>query len=820
MGSRKSKRKRKSSGSRQTPSRASSKLGRKEGRSRGFWLSRHPRFAMIAVFGAILVVAGVSWYFVRSYSRIEGIRNVLIVSIDTCRADHLSCYGYSRKTTPNIDSLAGDGVLFKSTVTPVPITLPAHCSMLTGTYPPIHGVRLFANKLDDATATLAGIMKSAGYQTAAFIGAFPLESQFGLDRGFETYDDQFPEGRRGGFGNERTAEEVNRPAMKWLETHRDKPFFLFLHYFDAHFPYEPPAPFATDFADDPYAGEIAYVDRCIGQVIDKLKKTGMYDNTLIIITGDHGEGLGDHNELQHGFLIYQSTLEVPLIVRVPKGGVRNIRVDGHVSLVDIVPTVLSLVGLEAPQQVQGIDLRDCLEGSSVPQRKQPIYVESLYPELMNCGALFGAIDGTWKYILAPRPELYDLSLGAEEKVDIISKQPHTAMRLQASLDKMIAGMESASSHKGGDSFDEDSMRRLRSLGYVGGAGQAVSTSEDGANDPKDFVEIFGKIQSAEYLVTSNRFAEAKKECLELISMSPKLYEPRMLLATIDLAAGRVSDAKYQLSAARSILKELIDNPELPPSAAKKYSKAIMTCHTKFGLAYISQGKLDEAVVELKSALHIDPEFFWTVSRLGLVMERLGKLDEAITYYQKALKIEPNNTEICSHLGMILDRRGRVDEAITYYCKALTLQPKLPTIHNDLGRALARRGQFDDAVVHYRKSLQIQPELTSAMNNLAWILATCPKDSIRNGPEAVELAKQVVSHSGKRDPATLDTLAAAYAEAKQFPQAVATAKEAIALAKSAGNTALAKRIESRLELYLAGKAYRESLPEKSPLTAEK
>ncbi len=290
------------------------------------------RASLVAVVLAAALVVWAGWHFLRrrpqeaagqgnppaaaagGHAGINGIRNVLLVSIDTCRADHLGCYGYKRPTTPNIDAVAQDGTIFKMALTPVPVTTPAHSSMFTGTYPPTHGVRLNTyDRLADSNVTLAKLLRDAGYQTAAFVGGFPLDSRFGLNQGFDTYDGRFTEKNL----SKRAAEDVSRPALAWLEDHGKQPFFLFLHYYDAHYPYEPHPADTAPYADDPYAGEIAYIDHCIGRVLDRLRARGLYDNTLVIITGDHGEGLGEHGETAHGFFIYQSTLRVPLVIRAP-----------------------------------------------------------------------------------------------------------------------------------------------------------------------------------------------------------------------------------------------------------------------------------------------------------------------------------------------------------------------------------------------------------------------------------------------------------------------------------------------------------------------
>ena len=260
---------------------------------------------LISFIITILILSSITLFFTKNQSP-PTIRNILLISIDTCRADHLSCYGHKKNTTPNIDSIAKTGIRFENAITPVPQTLPSHSSMLTGTTPLYHGVHdNNGYKLSHSNITLAQILKNKGFTTAAFISAFVLDSQFGLSQGFGTYNDRFEEELNSNGIVERRAEETSSLAMKWLDDHKAEPFFLFLHYFDPHMKYDPPEPFALEFSDNLYAGEIAYTDHWIGKVLDKLKETGLYDSTLIIITSDHGEMLGEHREVTHAYYIYQ-----------------------------------------------------------------------------------------------------------------------------------------------------------------------------------------------------------------------------------------------------------------------------------------------------------------------------------------------------------------------------------------------------------------------------------------------------------------------------------------------------------------------------------
>ena len=269
--------------------------------------------------GLLLIAVGLTWLLTQPDIAVENIQNVVLISIDTCRADYLSCYGYLHKTTPNIDAIANNSIIFENVISPVPLTLPAHASMLTGTIPPYHGIHdNFNYWLGPSNITLAETLKDNGFTTAAIISAFVMDSQFGLNQGFDIYYDRFDRQANQPEDSERPGRKTSLLAQKWLEQNKDQRFFLFLHYYDPHTKYEPPEPFASTFADNLYAGEIAYTDYCIAQVIQKLKDLGLFDSTLLIITGDHGEMLGEHREQEHGYFIYQSAIKVPLIFKLPQ----------------------------------------------------------------------------------------------------------------------------------------------------------------------------------------------------------------------------------------------------------------------------------------------------------------------------------------------------------------------------------------------------------------------------------------------------------------------------------------------------------------------
>ncbi len=626
--------------------------------------------------------------------------NVLLISIDTCRADHLSCYGYHRKTTPNIDAIAGEGVLFANVITPVTNTLPAHCSMLTGTNPPYHGVHDNYNyQLPDSNVTLAETLRNQGYVTGGFVSSFVLDSQFGLDQGFDTYDDDVDAGSRPApVLSERRAEAVNRPAIKWLEEHAADRFFLFLHYYDPHAPYEPPQPFATEFSDDLYAGEIAYVDRQIGEVVAKLKHLGLYDSTLIVITADHGEGLGDHSEDSHGFFVYHSTTKVPLIVTAPNHRMAR-RIDEPVALIDIVPTILGHLGIPAPSGVYGHDLSGCLTGKAHPKERH-IYSESLVPTKYGCNPLFGVQTAREKYIESLRPELYDLVSDPGETVNIVKEQPQRVSSLRQRLRDLIAQQLRTQEDEATLALDDESVRRLGSLGYVGGPVRETFDFDSGDEDPKDFVRIFEKLMLMTGHFYSGNYQMVRTLCDEILALRPDVPAAHLYLGKITPENRLQKKAQHYSEALR-----------LDPRSAE--------VHFELGNLRARQGMFDEAARHFREAKRLAAHEGEEDQHLRSAFARIGKVD-------------PNLFNAQFHLADTLNVQRKVDEAIEAYREALRLEPlsmapqELHNIkaigHFRLGDLLYTKGMYDEAVESYREGLKLNPDSTPAQRALERALA--------------------------------------------------------------------------------------------------
>jgi arylsulfatase A-like enzyme/tetratricopeptide (TPR) repeat protein len=730
-----------------------------------------------------------------SSTRNDAIRNVLLISIDTCRSDRLSCYGYKRTTTPNIDAVARDGALFKMALTPVPLTTPAHSSMFTGTYPPTHGVHL--NTYDHlaplspdgktGNVTLATILRQAGYQTAAFVAAFPLDSRFGLNQGFDTYDGSFStestEGERGIFSH-RDGEQVNRPALSWLEKHAKQPFFMFLHYYDTHHPYKPHAPCTLLYADDPYAGEIAYVDICIGQVLDRLRGLGLYDNTLLIITGDHGEALGEHGEKTHSYFIYQGTLHVPLVIRAP-GCSKGIHFAGNVSLVDIVPTVLDSLGLNAPARVEGVSLRKVLEGTGLPSpfgsgaggegvlqpsSPQPVYAESLFPATFGCSPLHGIVEGPWKYILAPRQELYDLAHDPGETTNLAAQQPQVAGRLRAQLVEMLKNSDMAAPGRSKQPVDPEAVKRLESLGYVGGGvAPPLSALDTTREDPKEFLPIFSRfMHGRDLFYHGHHNPEARKELMDIAALRPAIIEPHKLLAEIDMEEHQPAEAAEQCSKLLGILGESKGPGKQLPGATEELADA----HSKLGLALQEMGKTPEAIGHFEEALRIKPDFVEPHLALGLALRQTGKLPEAIAQVEQALRIDPNAAKGHLNLGVSLQQAGRLTEAIGHFDQSLRIKPDFAEPHLALALTLRQMGKLPEAISEFEQFLRMKPDNAEAHVGLSLTLQQAGKL-----PEAIaqcEEAQRIEPNNAQ----WLVSLGLVLQQAGKLPEAIAQYEKAL------------------------------------------
>lgn len=726
---------------------------------------------VILFLAALLIAGAATWCFFFAPQKPE-IRHVLLISIDTCRSDHLGCYGYPLETTANIDAIAEKGIVFENAISPLPYTLPAHCTMLTGTIPPFHGVLDNSDyRLSEANVTLAQLLKEKGFSTAAFVSSFVLDARFGLGQGFDLYDDDFEETSTTIGVNQCRGDETTRDAVEWLDNHQDEKSFIFLHYFDPHFTYEPPEPFSSRFKNVPrlehvsmrfkqvlfdgYAGEIAYTDHCIGQVIDKLKQLDLYDSTLIIITSDHGEMLGQHGEGTHGYFVYQPAIKVPLIFKLP-GISTPQRIAGSVGLVDIVPTVCSMLGIELPTPIQGQDLSPCFRGEPLPYPDRYLFCQSLEPTKYNANSLLGVVTDRYKYIRTTRPELYDLVNDPDELNNIATQQPDRLQNMEQALRHIL---EESTRHKenGKAGLDEETRQRLESLGYVSGTVKEDFDFGGGGEDPKDLIEYYELSVQAGFFIYKKQYALAESQCRELISQRPSFYRPYFNLAKIAMKLDKFTEAV-------SHLEKVI---ELKPDHAYAYEG--------LASAYEAQGQFDQAVIGYSKALELKPDYVEAYYKLALCSYELGNFHDPEEYAN----------------GALLNHPSYVNAAIK------------------LAEKLLEKQQIRLAYERYVRVLELENDSVTVLNALAWIQASCDIEGLANPEKALTRALRACELADFGIAEVVDTLAVAYAAAGRFPEAIKTAQKAIHIAQSAGNTALAQRIRNRLELYQAEKPYRDA-----------
>jgi arylsulfatase A-like enzyme/Flp pilus assembly protein TadD len=649
--------------------------------------------------GLLLITIAIAWFLTQSDTAVKNIQNVVLISIDTCRAEYLTCYGYPRKTTPNIDAIADNSIIFENVISPVPLTLPAHASMLTGTIPPYHGVHdNFNYWLSDSNITLAETLKVNGFTTAAIISAFVMDSQFGLNQGFDIYYDRFDRKVNQPEDSERPGWQTSFLAENWLNQHKDQRFFLFLHYYDPHTKYEPPEPFTSKFADNLYAGEIAYTDYCIAQVIQKLKDLGLFDSTLLIITGDHGEMLGEHREQEHGYFIYQSAIKVPLIFKLPQQR-KSKNIKDTVSLIDIFPTICSLLNIQPPQNVQGKDLTTCFSGKHKPAEQRYIYCESLTPTKYLCNPLLGMISKDWKYIQTTRPELYDTNKDTAESINLIEKHPHRARILQDQLKQILEQSIPDADSDSKAPMDEKTRKRLESLGYVAAAVSEDFQFDQSKDDPKDLIDIHLDNLNINDLIAQRKFVEAKIQCEKLVSQRPDFHEVYRSLGRIAFEQGdRERSAAY-------VLKSL----ELNPNQAD--------LHTNVAVTLTELNKLDQAIEHFNKSLRLNPNQTGIHFGIANIFEKQGKLEQAAGIYRKVLQSKPNMAPAHNNLGKILLLQGKYEQAAAHCIKALQINPQLPEAYYNLGNTRFQQANYQQAIASYQKALSLRPNWPEVQRNL-------------------------------------------------------------------------------------------------------
>ena len=661
---------------------------------------------------------------------------VILVSVDTLRADHLGCYGYKGLQTPNIDELTKGGTLFSQVSSQVPLTLPSHASMLTSTQPFSNGIEDNGTPLTPGAVTLASALKARGYRTAAFVGGFVLDRRFGLGQGFDVYDSPFNlrrQGRSDPSDVKRPGGEVVQETVNWLDANGQGPFFIFLHLYDVHAPYELPPPYKLRPFPAGYDDALAYEDKVLGRFSSYLKYQGLFEQCLIVFTSDHGESLWEHGESTHGYFIYQSTLRVPLIIHWPTCAQKFLpHADDPVSLLDVAPTILQFLSIPRPVEFQGRGLADVLSGKSAGDPKE-IYSESVYARNhFGCSSLKSLRLGQFKYVDAPKPEFYDLSKDPAEQHNLYLQQQSVALSYRQRLRALSSRFQTSPAAKM-QALSPEVATALNSLGYVAVSSVNASKVESGA-DPKDRITDFETNRRAIDLSSSGRLTEADTLLERLSSKYPDIPDLRISLAVNQRRMGEKREAienfrkvlkldplnvrahfdlavsHYEMGQLEEAQKEL----QATLAIAPYYNRAAEL----LGAVLLQEGNTAGAYSHFKKMLAVDADNYVANYQLGTLAAQEGKWDEGEHYLTAAVKADPGSAEAYNGLGVVYLMSGKLEKARSTLTEAIRLEPKLAETHFNLGLVYRQQNKTDEAAREFRSALAADPQFRKAREALS------------------------------------------------------------------------------------------------------
>jgi arylsulfatase A-like enzyme/Tfp pilus assembly protein PilF len=660
--------------------------------------------------------------------------NVVLIIVDTLRQDHLGCYGYDAVETPNIDALAGEGIRFENAVSNVPITLPSVSSILTSLTPLEHGVHYSEGfRLPDDVTTLAEVMSANGFNTAAFIGSVLIDSVFAVNQGFGFFDNDFPErfdlyrsslrplelvfGR-----SQRRAEDVTNAAVEWLEDNKKEPFFIMLHYFDPHIPYDPPPPFVPEVEAEKYDdllihqtkyydAEIVYTDHQIGLFLEKLEKWGLENNTLVILTSDNGEGLGEKDEDNHGIFLYESTVSVPLILGGATGLEGGKVLPGQVQLLDIFPTVLDIMAIETPAGISGRSLIPLIENRA-DTTSSPVYIETCANRIERGWSVLKAIrTNDWKYVKAPEPELYSLKEDPGETDNIIDEHADVAARME----KILTDFEAEVTQRERimpNVTDENFIGRVRNISLAGveaGDLDLESTLEVSGPDPKDLIGDFRKEKhKQEYFnlallfMSSVQHGSARYFLEKTIELEKDDPVPHHYLAEVFRLQGLSEKGLEEID---KVLKLEPDNEEA------WYLK---------GLLAQQAGRNNLAIAALEKTVTLRPDHEQAYNNMGLIFGQQEDYDRAFTMFNKALEINPDLAQARANMGNIYYERGEYNKAWEEMELALLLDPDMSNLRLFLGGSYSQKGEYEKALYHYETFLETRPDSFTVKRVEGWM----------------------------------------------------------------------------------------------------
>ena len=634
------------------------------------------------------------------FSPAFGQSNLLLVTIDTLRADRLGSYGYARARTPVLDQMAREGIRFERAFSPVPLTLPAHASILTGTYPPYHGLRDNSGYVLSAQqTTLAETLKQAGYATAAFVGAFVLDSKFGLSQGFDHYYDDFDLSQYENISPgyiQRTGDQVVSQAVRWLDNNLQSPFFVWVHLYDPHDLYTPPEPYASRHPGRPYDGEIEFTDANVGTLLDWMKKNGVYEDTLVVVVGDHGESLGEHQEDKHGLFIYNATLHVPLILRLPQGRRAGQTIAENVSIIDLFPTIMQILRVDRKliPEVQGSGLMSLILGKYRDHRVD-LYAECYYSyRQFGWSPLQALISGSYKYVLAPTPELYNLSGDFGEQHNLAPENQALANRLRQNLQKLMGHFARPTpADKSQPQLHSETLEKLRALGYVALSAPSVESADfTSLGDPKNQILLYNRILDLFEISSRGDYEKVIPGYQEILKLQPELK----------IAGYKLGQAYFHTGNYNAALEQF--------NKVIKWGGDQSLATFDLAQTYLKLGRVEDAILGFQRTLEMDPSHYRARTNLGVLYKNQGKIPEAIEQLEQALAISPNAVLALNNLGVAHSIAGEHEKGTEVLRKAISLAPENAVLYANLGLIYRRMGKEGEAKKQFEIARRLNPNL--------------------------------------------------------------------------------------------------------------
>ena len=719
---------------------------------------------------------------------------IVLISLDTVRADHFSCYGYEHETTPNIDALAKESLFFEQAFSPVPMTLPSHSSMFSGLIPPAHSVHVNTEySLPESVVTLPELLQANGYTTYGNVSAVVIDSTRGLNQGFDTYDDAIASGTKDiplsahPFAM-RNGKETTDRALKWLDDNANEKKFMFVHYFDPHAHYTPPAPYDARF-EHPYDGEIAFTDHCVGRIIDRLKALNLYENALIAVVGDHGELLGEHGEDYHSFFIYQNVLRVPMMYKLP-GNVAPKRSNELCSLIDVAPTMLSIAGVQAPEVMQGIDLSAYLS-PNFSAADRAIYAESMTPTSFDCSSLLGLIQGRWHYIQSTRPELYDRIKDPGELNNLLTDHPAQAQQMKDQLQQMLAGTKHLAAD-GSSTLDAEALEQLEGLGYLSGETTVDYSFEAGEEDAKDMIAVANRVHEAMDVAESGQADEAIAICNDIVQQYPDVSQVYRQLFSIHMGQDNLDEALAVIDTMQSRFPD--------DGMALRYKADV----------HIRRDEYPLALSALNEFLAVRQDDMLAYDMLVDIYSERKDFDNVIASLQRKRDVFPQDLETLITLGRAYEETNDLPKAMVSYNDALSLNTDSSRAHTRLGHIYFKMGEFDRALIHFERTLALDANLPDIHGMVAFIKVNRSNPQLYDPRSALEHAKTAFALSKNKltgectSPIAYETLAFTWAANGGLDQAIVAAQNAIELYERGNLTDRANNMRRRLEAYQQAK----------------